>query len=194
MVRRGGNAYRPSTAPPDAAVINNLPGLYPVEDWRVCYWAVQDDGSLREYAVTLQLPAGFAAVCPKVWPGEPGCVLRVRRWGVACRPSILELTGFDPVAILGPESSDEVLMNIYFAATHFDLPGGFVIADPDYLLLLFDPEGVLKGSSAWGISYLGALAYLVSDGRVASDFQRTRREAPRLYRDAVADLLDCLRG
>jgi len=194
MVRRGGSAYRSSAAPPDAAVINNLPGLYPVEDWRACYWTVGEDGSLSEHAVTLQLPVGYAAVCPPVWPGEPGCVLRVRRWGVGCRPSLLEPAGFDPIAVAGPDAPDEVLMGICFAATHFDLPGGFVIADPDYPLLLFDPDGRLKGSSTTGVSYLGALAFFSSDGRVASDFQRTRREAPRLYRDAVAELRVLLSG
>ncbi len=192
MVRRGGNAYRPTVAPPDAEVINNLPGLYPVEDWRVCYWTVGEDGALRERAVTLQLPAGYAHSCGPVRVGEAGCVLRVRRWGVGCRISLLERTGFDRLAILGPDAPDELLLEVCFASTHFDLPGGFVIADPEYPLLLFDPEGVLKGSSTWGISYLGALAYLVSGGRVASDFQRTRRTAPRLYRTAVAELLECL--
>lgn len=193
MVWGGGSGYRPSEARANAAVINNLPGLYPVEDWRVCYWAVAEDGSLSEHAVTLQLPAGYADVCPAVRPGEPGCILRVRRWGVGLRPSLLEPAGFDPVALAGADAPDALLVEICFAATHFDLPGGFVIADPDYPLLLFDPQGHLKGSSTFGVSYLGALAFLVSSGQVASDFQRTRREAPRLYREAVAELLDCLR-
>ncbi len=194
MAQRGGNAFRPSTAPPDAEVLNNLPGRYPVEDWRVCYWAVTSDGTLVEHAVTLQLPIHYAAVCPPIRLGQPGCVLRVRRWGVGCKPSLLEPAGFDPLAVAGAGASDETLMWICFAATHFDLPGDFVIADPDYPLLLFDPQGQLKGSSVWGISLLGALAYLASDGRVASDFQRTRREAPGLYRQAVAQALAVLGG
>lgn len=188
MARRGGNAFRPSSAAPGARVLNNLPGRYPVEDWRVCYWTIAGDGRLREQAVTVQLPAGYAAVCRPVRVGDPGCVMRVRRWGLACRPSLLEPAGFDPAAVVGAEASDQALIQVCFAATHFDLPGGFVIADPDYPLLLFDPGGALKGSSVNGISLLGALAHLVSGGRVASDFQRTRRDAPALYRWAVADL------
>ncbi|HIQ00901.1 MAG TPA: hypothetical protein EYH30_02030, partial [Anaerolineales bacterium] len=194
MAQRGGSGFRPSYTPPGVAVLNNLPGRYPVEDWRVCYWTVADDGILSGNAVTLQLPAGYGAVCPPVRVGQPGCVLRVRRWGVGCKPSLLEPAGFDPTVVAGPDASDEALMGVCFAATHFDLPGGFVIADPDYPLLLFDPEGQLKGSSTRGISLLGALAYLASDGRVASDFQRTRREGSRLYRQAVSEMQAVLGG
>jgi len=194
MGQGGGNAFRPSAVPPGVEVLNNMPGRYPVEEWRVCYWTVADDGTLSEHAATLQLPAGYAAVCTPVRVGQPGCVLRVRRWGVGCRPSLLEPAGFDPADVAGADAPDEVLMQVCFAATHFDLPGGFVIADPDYPLLLFDPEGQLKGSSVWGVSLLGALAYMASDGRVASDFQRTRREGPALYRLAVAELGALLGG
>ncbi|MCS7282035.1 MAG: hypothetical protein NZ769_01540 [Anaerolineae bacterium] len=191
---RIGDIFRPSRAAPDARVLNNMPGCYPVEDWYACYWTVSEDGTLREYAVTLQLPQGYAAVCEPVRVGQAGCVLRVRRWGVSCRISILEAIAFDPAAIAGPDASDEALMEICFAATQFDLPGGFVIADPDYPFLLFDPKGTLKGSSVDGISLLGALAFFASGGRVASDFQRLRREAPSLYRRAVAELTDLLKA
>jgi hypothetical protein len=191
-MQRGGNAFRPSRAPTDAAVLNNVPGRYLVEDWRVCYWTVDNDGTLSGHAVTLQLPFGYAAVCLPVRVGDPGCVLRVRRWGVGCSLSLLELSGFDPVAVAGADAPDEVVMAICFAATHFDLPGGFVIADNDYPLLLFDPDGGLKGTSVRGISLLGALSYMVSGGRVASDFQRTRRESPGLYRRALEELQSAL--
>ncbi len=190
MARRGGNAFRPSRAPETARVLNNLPGRYPVENWHACYWAVSEDGSLKERAVVLQLPEGYAAACEPVRVGESGCVLRVRRWGVACRISLLEAIGFDPVAIAGTDASDEEVAAICFAATQFDLPGGFVIADPDYPLLLFDPSGTLKGSSVNGISLLGALAYFASEGRVAADFQRLRRETPSLYRQALGLLFE----
>ena len=46
--RRGGNVFRPSRAQPDLRVANNLPGRYPVEDWRAYYWAVAD--VVHEYA------------------------------------------------------------------------------------------------------------------------------------------------
>jgi len=184
----GGDSFRPSTADPDRGPLNNLPGRYEVESWRVCYWAAAEDGTLGERAVTLQLPAGYAAACEPVTVGQPGCVLRVRRWGIGCRPSLLESAGFDPAAVAGVNASDRSVMHVCFAATHFDLPGGFVIADPDYPLLLFDPAGNLKGSPANGVSLLGAMAYFVSRGRVTSDFQRTRRDAPGLYRRALAEL------
>lgn len=185
MPRRGGNAFRPSQAAPDLAVINNLPGLYPVEDWRAYYWAVADDGSLSERYVTVQLPLGYANAGPPVARGELGCIYHVRRWGLACRPSLLEAIGFDLLPLLGPDALPSEVIRVYLEATHFDLPGGFIIADPDYPLLLFDPGGDLKGSCISGISYLGALAWMVTGGQVAADFQRMRRETPEFYRRAV---------
>jgi hypothetical protein len=183
--RRGGNAFRPSRASPDHRLVNNLPGRYPVEDWRAYYWAVANDGSLGERYVTVQLPRGYADACPPVTWEEQGCVYHVRRWGLACLPSLLEAIGFDPTPLVEPDAPPSEFVRIYLAATHFDLPGGFIVADPDYPLLLFDPAGDLKGSCINGISYLGALAWMVTGGRVAADFQRMRREAPELYRRAV---------
>jgi hypothetical protein len=185
MPRRGGNVFRPSQASPEVGVVNNLPGRYAVEDWRTYYWAVADDGSVRERYVTVQLPRGYADACPPVKWGEPGCVYHVRRWGLACRQSLLEAIGFDPAELVSPDAPPSKSLRIYLEATHFDLPGGFIIADPDYALLLFDPAGDLKGSCISGISYLGALAWMATDGRVAADFQRIRREAPEFYQRAV---------
>ena len=185
MSRRGGNAFRPSQASPDLRIANNLPGCYPVEDWRAYYWGVAGDGSLRERYITVQLPWGYAGACPAVTRGELGCVYHVRRWGLACLPSLLEATGFDPLPLVGPDAQASQLLRIYLEATHFDLPGGFIIADPDYPLLLFGPAGDLRGSCISGISYLGALAWLATGGRVAADFQRMRREAPEFYTRAA---------
>ena len=194
MGRRGGDAYRASAARASASVLNNLPGAYPVEAWTCHYWALDEEQVPRENRVVLELPEGYSAAAPRVMLGEPGCVLRVRRWGVGCRPSLLEPAGFDPASVAGADATDQALIDVCFAATQFDLPGGFVIADIDYPLQLRDAEGVLRGSSVDGISLLGALSYLVSDGRVASDFQRVRREAPELYRVALAELRMGLAG
>jgi hypothetical protein len=185
MPRRGGNAFRPSEASPDLSVVNNLPDCYPVEDWRAYYWAVANDGSLHQRYVTVQLPRGYADACSPVAWGEQGCVYHVRRWGLACRPSLLEETDFDPAALVSPDDPPSELVRVYLEATHFDLPGGFIIADPDHALLLFDPAGDLKGSCITGISHLGALAWLVTGGRIATDFQRIRRETPDFYQRAV---------
>jgi hypothetical protein len=185
MPRRGGNAFRPSQAPPNVRVVNNHPGRYPVEDWRVYYWAVADNGALRDRHVTVQLPRSYADACPLVVWGEQGCIYRVRRWGLASLPSLLETIGFDPTPFVGSDAPPSQFIRIYLEVTHFDLPGGFIIADPDHPLLLFDPAGDLKGSCINGISYLGALAWMATGGRVAADFQRMRREAPEFYRWAV---------
>lgn len=193
MSRRGGNVFRASQAPADLKVANNLPGCYPVEDWRAYYWAVADDGGLRERHVTVQLPQGYAGACrPVTWGGQ-GCIYHVRRWGLSCRPSLLEVIGFDPTPLVGSDAPASDFLHVYLAATHFDLPGGFIIADLDYPLLLFDPAGELKGCCISGISYLGALAWLATGGHVATDFQRVRREAPEFYRRAVEDFGHTLR-
>lgn len=194
MPRRGGNVFRASQAPADLKVANNLPSCYPVEDWRAYYWAVAGNGRLRERYVTVQLPQGYASACPPVAQGEQGCIYHVRRWGLACRPSLLETIGFDPTPLVGAGAPVSESLRIYLAATHFDLPGGFIIADPDYPLLLFDPGGDLKGCCISGISYLGALAWLATGGRVAADFQRMWRETPEFYRQAVEEFRDALRS
>jgi hypothetical protein len=177
--------FRASQASADLMVVNNFPGCYLVEDWRAYYWAVDDDGGPRERYVTVQLPQGYADACPQVTWGQEGCIYHVRRWGLACRPSLLEAIGFDPTPLVGADAPASEFVRIYLVATHFDLPGGFIIADPDYPLLFFDPGGNLKGCCITGISYLGALAWMATDGRVVADFQRMRREAPGFYQRAV---------
>jgi len=81
---------RRSTAPADAEVINNFPGRYLTEDWRAYYWVVTEKGDLVDRRATIQLPLGYADVCPAVYPGQNGCIHSVRRWGVACYTSLLE--------------------------------------------------------------------------------------------------------
>lgn len=199
MRRSQGDAYRASTASPEATVLNNFPGLYPVEDWQVFYWTVDADGRLADRNVTLQLPAGYADACPQVTLGEPGCVYKVRRWGLACYPSILTEIGFDATRLVTgdeerfPGGEGQELLHIFLHATHFDLPGYFVIADTRYPLLLFAPDGTLKGSWQQGPTYLGALAWQVSGGKVAADFELMRTTAPALYEKVVGELLRALR-
>jgi len=194
------SSHRASTAPPDAKVINNFPGQYPVEDWPVFYWTVDEKGHLADRSVTLQFPAGYAAACPEVQLGQPGCVLKVRRWGIACYPSILSEIDFDPEPLVTgdeerfPGGDGQELLHIYLHATHFDLPGHFVIADMQYPLLLFDPNGELKGSWQRGPTYLGALAWEVSGGKLDADFELMRTTAPALYQKVAGDLLRALRG
>jgi hypothetical protein len=199
-VRPAGNTLRRSSAPPDVRVINNFPGRYPTEDWRVSYWFVTEGGQLVHNQVTLQLPAGYARVCPPIAPGQDGCVYHVRRWGVACRTSLLEAMGFDP-AVLVPsqlgqsdEAADQDFLRAMFQVTWFDLPGYFIIASDEHPLLLFDPEDYLKGSNAHWRTYLGALAFLASDGKVNADFIRLCYEFPASYNEAVDILLDILSG
>jgi len=200
MPRSVGNTMRRSTAPPDAEVINNFPGLYPTEDWRVYYWEVTERGDLVDRRVTIQLPQGYADVCPEVEIGQPGCIYRVRRWGLACYPSLLERMGFDPTPLLThdrerfPGGDDQEILHVMFQVTHFDLPGYFIIASPEHPLLLFDPEGVLKGSYTRWRTYMGALAWLVSGGVVNANFEMLRTTNRGLYLEAVGYLLSALRG
>jgi len=197
-MRPVGNTLRRSSAPPDVRVVNNFPGRYPTEDWQVSYWFVTEDGQLAHNRVILQLPAGYASVCSPIAPGQDGCVYRVRRWGVACRTSLLEAMGFDPAVLVssrpGQEATDQELLRAMFLVTWFDLPGYFIIASDEHPLLLFDPEDYLKGSYTRWRTYLGALAFLVSGGKVNADFIRLYREFPASYDEAVEILLDTLHG
>ena len=199
MRRSVGNSMRRSTAPPDAEVINNFPGLYPTEDWRVYYWEVTEQGDLMDRRVTIQLPKGYADVCREVEIGQPGCIYRVRRWGLACYPSLLERMGFDLTPFLThdrerfPGGDDQEILHVLIQVTHFDLPGYFIIASQQHPLLLFDPEGVLKGSYTRWRTYMGALAWLVSGGVVNANFELLRTTNRRLYFEAIGYLLNALR-
>jgi len=145
MVRTWGNTMRPSTAKDDGQPINNLPGLYPTEDWVVHYWDVTPQGELCSRQATIQLPLGYSDACPEVRIGENGCVHNVRRWGVQCYTRILQDIGFDPIMHLThdtgrfPGGEDKEIVSILIDATHFDLPGHFCIGSEEHSLLLFDP-------------------------------------------------------
>ena len=199
MVRDVGNILRRSRAAPDTEVVNNYPGRYPTEDWQARYWTVTEEGDLQERVVTVQLPRGCTAACLEVEVGQSGCVHRVRRWGFACYASLLEEIGFEPAPLLThdrerfPGGDDQELLQMMIGVTHFDLPGHFIIASQEHPFLLFDPQWTLKGSYTGWYTYLGALAYLASDGRVKASFQRLWGENERLYQEAVGFLLGALR-
>jgi len=190
---------RPSAAKDDGRPINNLPGLYPTEDWVVHYWDVEPLGELRSRQAVIQLPCGYAGACPPVQIGQVGCVHRVRRWGVQLYTRILQDIGFDPSLYLTRDRArfpgsggDTEMISILIQATHFDLPAHFVIASEQHPLLLFDPQGMLKGSYARWHTHLGALAYLVSEGRVNGTFGRVFAENKPLYDQALTYLLQAL--
>jgi hypothetical protein len=194
-----GNALRPSSAPPDVRIVNNFPGRYPTADWLARYWAMSDWGELQVMEVTLQLPTGYAAGVPAISVGYNGCIYKVRRWGVACYPSLLEDMGFDHSPLLTyerqrfPGGDDQEALHIMLHVTHFDLPGGFVIASREHPFLLYDPRGVLKGSFVRWRSYAGALAYLATEGKINAPFLRLQEEGGHLYDQAVGYLLQALR-
>lgn len=200
MPKTPGNTLRPSMAKDDGRPINNLPGLYPTEDWVVHYWDVGPRGELHSRQAVIQLPDGYARVCPAVDIGQQGCVRGVRRWGVQCYSRILQDAGFDPSSYVSgnrerfPGGEDEEIVYIVIHATHFDLPSHFVIASQQHPLLLFDPQGLLKGSYTRAHTYLGALAYLVSGGKVTGSFGTMYTEQPALYREALGYLLQALQN
>jgi len=152
MGKAWGNAMWPSTAKENGQPINNLPGLYPTEDWTVHYWDVAPRGELRSLQAVIQLPRGYSDACPGVRIGENGCVHNVRRWGVQCYTRILQDIGFDPFAYLSQDAESSAegengeMVSILIHATHFCLPGHFTVASDEHPLLLFDPLGDLKGS------------------------------------------------
>ncbi len=181
---RRGDSLRQSAVPLTVTRVHNLAGACPVEDWEARYFSVSRRGELDSYRVSVCVPAGLAEVCPRTEVGQPGCVYAVRRWGFALRPSALEAAGFDPEPQLTTRSDRQVLQAVLQAAA-FDLPGEFIIASPEHPFLLVAPDGTLRGSSIQWRTYLGALAFYASNGRVDASFIRFWLEAEESYSQAV---------
>lgn len=189
--RRQGDSLRESSAPAASTVADNSAGAYPTEGWEATYFSVSRQGLLSARRTAVRVPAGLSRVCPPIRIGQPGCVYAVRRWGFALRPSALEVAGFEP-AYLSPNDSDDVLLRALFRATAFDLPGEFVIASPEHPFRLVGTDGRLRGSSTQWRTYLGALAYFASGGRIDADFIRFWAESENSYRQAVNVCLDAI--
>ncbi len=184
------NTLRRSTALDEATVLNNYPGRYPTEDWTARYWTVTERGDLAQRQVTVQLPQGFGDVCTPVAVGRAGCVRVVRRWGFGCYPEILNEIDFDFTPLLSNPDDDAEWLAHYFGVVTFDLPGYFVIASPTHPFLLYDPDGVLKGSYTEWRTHLGALSYIV--GGLDVGFVGLQVEDDRLYQQALGYLLQAV--
>lgn len=188
---RGGSALRKSEAPPAARIVDNSGRVYPTEDWEATYFSVDHRGALTAHRVTVRVLAGLAKVCPPVHIGQPGCVYAVRRWGFALRPSALEAAGFDPTPLMSSDGDADALRAMMHAAA-FDLPGEFIIASPEHPFRLVGPDGALRGSSVQWRTYLGALSFFVSGGRVDASFLQFWAEAEGSYQLAVDQCLAAL--
>lgn len=190
MRKRSGNQLRESSARADDLIADNLPNLFPVEEWRAFYWTMNPEGKLGEGRAVLRLPRGVSEVTREIEFGEPGVIENVRRWGVALRGGMIEAIGFDPTPFLSRDRSrfltdDAEALHLVTYITHFDLPGFFLLASEEHPFLLFDPEGTLKGSYTRWYTYAGALAYLVSDGKVQTSFGLTWQEDRGLYSKVI---------
>jgi hypothetical protein len=181
---RGGSSLRESSAPPAATVVDNSGGHYPTEAWEATYFSVSRQGALAARRVAVHVPAGLSQACPRIHIGQPGCIYAVRRWGFALRPSALEAAGFDPTPLLTTGDDAEVL-RVTLQAAAFDLPGEFILGSPEHPLRLVAPDRTLRGSGMQWRTYLGALSFFVSGGRVDASFIRFWAEAEQSYRQAV---------
>jgi hypothetical protein len=186
-----GDSLRASTAPEGATVIDNSHGAYPTESWEATYFNVSQVGALTAHRILVRVPAGLGRACPPVPIGQPGCVYAVRRWGFALRPSALAAAGFDSAPLLS-QGTDADVLRLWFGASAFDLPGQFIIASPEHPFRLVGPDGALRGSSMQWRTYLGALAFFTSGGRIDADFIRFWAEAEASYQQAVSLCLAAL--
>lgn len=196
MRKRAGDQLRESTARPDQ-IADNMPDRFPVEEWRAYYWTMNSEGKLAEGRAILRLPLGIAAATRELRSGETGLIENVRRWGVSLRGEMLEAIGFDLSSLLSHDrarfpSDDAELLHLATDLTHYDLPGFFILASEEHPFLLFDPEGVLKGRYTQWYTYAGALAYLVTDGRLATSFGLTWEKDRTLYDKVMRTLNEML--
>ena len=193
FVTRRGDSLRESAAAPTTTVVDNSGGAYPTDVWEATYFSASRQGALTAYRVDVHVPAGLDSVCPRVHIGQPGCVYAIRRWGFALRPSALAAAGFDPAPLLAGRDGVDILQALLEAAA-FDLPGEFIIASPEHPFRLVAPDGTLRGSSMHWRTYLGALAYFASGGRVDAGFIRFWAEAEPSYHQAVDLCLEAIHG
>jgi hypothetical protein len=189
---RKGDTLRESTAPAGATIVDNSHGMYPTEGWEATYFSVSHLGELTARRIQVRVPAGLGRACPAVPIGQPGCIYAVRRWGFALRPSALEAAEFESAPFLAQSDESDFLRQWFRAAT-FDLPGEFIIASPEHPFRLVGSDGRLRGSSVHWRTYLGALAFFTSGGRIDADFIRFWAEAESSYRQAVDLCLAALR-
>lgn len=188
---RRGDSLRESALPLTVTSVHNLAGTCPTEVWEATYSSVGRQGNLSQHRISVCVPAGLAEVCPRIEVGQAGCVYAVRRWGFALRPSSLAAAGFDLESPLTSRSDGEDLRALLQAAA-FDLPGEFIIASPEHPFRLVAPDGALRGSSIQWRTYLGAVAFFASDGRVDAPFIRYWLEAEESYSLAVGFCLMAL--
>lgn len=188
-----GDSLRESSAPPAASVIDNSAGLYPTDRWEATYFAVNRQGALTAHRIAVCVPAGLDRVCARVLLGQAGCIYAVRRWGFALRPSALEAAGFDP-GLLATGNDDGELLQSFFRAAAFELPGEFIIASPEHPFRLVAGDGTLRGSFVRWRTYLGALAFFASGGQVDADLVRFWAEARESYVQAVEVCLSAIRS
>ncbi len=195
--KRHGDSLRETSAAADVGVIDNMPDTFPKEEWTVYYWNVTPAGKLVDARARLRLPRGAHAVTRAVEIGEAGLIDNVRRWGVALRGGLLEEMNFDHTPLMSHDrtrflSEDNEALHLIFQLTHFDLPGYFIIASDEHPFLLFDPNGMLKGSYTRWYTYAGALAFLVTDGKLQSMFDLVWHKDRALYERVLEKLLEMM--
>lgn len=189
MKKPPGDQFRESKQRRDV-VVENLPNLFPVEEWRAFYWSLDPDGNLSTAHASVHLPRGLGRVTRRVAIGEHGIVEHTRRWGVTLRGGYIQALDFDLDALLTHDrtrfgSDDAEALHLITMLTHFDLPGYFIIASDEHPFLLFDPEGDLKGSDTRWFTHAGALAYLVSDGDIKISFDLVWEKDKELYKKVM---------
>lgn len=189
MKKPTGDQFRRSSQPTDA-IVENLPNLFPVEEWRAFYWTLEPDGDLTTAHAVIHLPRGLGAVTRTVNIGDYGIIEHTRRWGVTLRGGFLDYIDLDLDALMTHDrsrfsSDDAEALHLMTMLTHFDLPGYFIIASDQHPFLLFDPEGDLKGSNIHWFTHAGALAYLVSDGEIKISFELVWEKDKELYRKVM---------
>lgn len=185
MRKPTGDQFRPSAQPTDS-IVENLPNLFPTEEWRAFYWTLEPDGTLATAHAVIRLPRGLGAVTKRVAIGEYGIIEHTRRWGVTLRGGFIDYIDLDLDALMTHDrtrfgSDDAEALHLMTLLTHFDLPGHFILASDEHPFLLFDPNGDLKGSDTHWFTHAGALAFLISDGEIKISFELVWKQDKDLY-------------
>lgn len=161
------NMDRPSEAERGVRLLKGPSDGYPAEAWLLDYWSVGPDLVVSRGEARCLLPAGYErAYAASGEPQPEGPIYKVRAWGIAFYTSFLKGCPeylWERERLCGDDRGRQAGFNI--DATHWDLPGYYVIASEQHPLRAFSPTGREYFYNCWCSAELAVEQVKAASGR-----------------------------